>query len=71
MLWLVLSAGGRKMRGPGKSDIFSLALKVSLLSVFCSTKGAVWPGEVIVRSEEAVCRMHSARNSHSYVKFHL
>lgn len=49
----------RKMRGPGKSDISSLALKVSLLSVFCSIKDAVWPREVIVRSGEAVCGMHS------------
>lgn len=34
------------MRAPGKSDISSLALKVSFLSVFFSTKDAVWLSEV-------------------------
>lgn len=51
----------RKMRAPGKSSISSLALKVSLLSVFCSTKDAVQPSEVtgvtLWESEEAVCGM--------------
>lgn len=37
----------RKMKAPGKSDISSLAMKVSLLSGFCSAKDSVWLNEVV------------------------
>lgn len=37
----------RKMKAPGKSDISSLAMKVGLLSGFCSAKDSVWLNEVV------------------------